>query len=285
VRHRTRKTLASVLTYIAILVMLLIPFFPLYWMVNTSFKDLGAVFAMPPQWLPLKPTLDNFKNVLASAKGIQLNFLTYFKNSLLVCTGTVILSITIATFASYAFSRFRFGGRRFLLNLVLTSQMFPLTLLLISFYIFFARIGLLNTRTGLIVINTSFALPFCVWMLKGFFDRIPQEIEEAAMIDGCGTLQALVQVVLPMALPGIFAVAVFSFMVAWDEYLFALTLIGHDPFRTLPPGIVLSFVGQFEIRWGDMMAASIIATVPVLIIFLFFQRYLIQGLTEGAVKG
>lgn len=258
--------------------------FPLYWMLSTSFKNLGDVLSMPPQLWPIRPTLENFKRVLFAYPGQRVFFMTFFKNSLIVGSGTVIFSTSLAALSAYVFSRYRFVGRKVILNAVLIFQMFPLVLLLISFYAMFSKLGLLNTHIGLIIAHTSFALPLCTWMLKGFFDKIPKSIEEAALIDGCSQLQIVTKIIFPLALPGIFSVAVFAFLTSWDEYLFALTLIATDEVRTLPPGMVLTFVGQFEIRWGDMMAASVVVTIPIAIIFLISQRLLIEGLTSGAVK-
>ncbi|NPV53918.1 MAG: carbohydrate ABC transporter permease [Firmicutes bacterium] len=282
---RRKRLLAKVGTYAALVAMLVIIYFPVYWMVITSIKHHNVLFKLPPEWFPRKPTLLPYYNVIASGQAEALNFLAYFRNSIIVSASTVFLSIILATMAGYAFSRFRYAGRRTTLTAILITQMFPLPMLLISFYIMFWRLRLLNTYTGLIISYTSFALPFCIWMLKGFFDKIPGELEEAALIDGCSRLQALCKVILPLALPGVLAVGVFSFLVAWDEFMFALTLMSQDSMRTIPPGVILSFVGEFDIRWEDMMAASIIVTVPVVVIFLGLQKYLIQGLTAGAVKG
>lgn len=275
---------SSIFKLVFLLVCSMFIIFPFYWMVVTSLKALGDALAIPPQLLPIRPTLENFKRILFGYPGERVFFMTFFKNSLIVGGGTVILSTGMAMLAAYAFSRHRFIGRRIILNAILIFQMFPLVLLLISFYIMFSKLGLLNTHIGLIIAHTSFALPLCTWILKGFFDKIPKEIEEAALIDGCSSLQVILRVTFPLALPGIFAVAIFAFLTSWDEYLFALTLIATDQTRTLPPGIVLTFVGQFEIRWSDMMAASIIATLPVAILFLLSQRLLIEGLTTGALK-
>jgi len=273
-------------TYCALLAALGIVMFPLYWMVNTSLKERHMLFALPPEWIPSEPTIDAYKTVLfAGGPADALNFMAYFRNSMIVSSCTVVLCICLATLAGYGFSRLRFHRKRTLLTGLMICQMFPLPMLLISYYIIFLRIGLLNTYTGLVLSYTSFALPFCIWMLKGFFDQIPKELEEAALIDGCSRLQALKRVILPLALPGVLAVGVFSFLVAWDEFIFALTLMARDHMRTLPPGIILSFVGQFAIRWEDMMASSVIITVPVVIAFLLLQRYLVQGLTSGAIKG
>ncbi|HDN85539.1 MAG TPA: carbohydrate ABC transporter permease, partial [Candidatus Aerophobetes bacterium] len=268
-----------------ILIILCLTLFPFYWMILTSFKPRTELFTLPPDWIPKTPTLKNYYDVLFSVKAERLNFITYFKNSVIVCTTVVALTLILAVPAGYSFSRFRFGGRRAVLNLVLISQMLPIVMLLIPFYIAFRKLGLLNTYICVILPYLVFTLPFSMWMLKGYFDTIPTELEDAAMVDGCTKLGAMGKVILPNILPGIIATSIVAFMMAWDEYIIALTLLARDEMRTLPPGIVLSFVGEFEIRWGPMMAASVIISLPVMLIFAFLHKHLIAGLTAGAVKG
>lgn len=268
-----------------VILALFITLFPIYWMVLTSFKPRVELFKLPPDWIPETPTLKNYYDVLLSVKAERLNFITYFKNSVVVCSAVVALTLILAIPAAYSFSRFRFGGRRTVLNLVLVSQMLPIVMLLIPFYVTFRKLGLLNTYVSVIVPYLVFTLPFSMWMLKGYFDAIPTELEDAAMVDGCTKLQAMSKVVLPNISPGVIATSIVAFMMAWDEFIIALTLLARDEMRTLPPGIVLSFVGEFEIRWGPMMAASVIVSLPVMLIFAFLHKHLIAGLTAGAVKG
>ncbi|MGE3799079.1 MAG: carbohydrate ABC transporter permease, partial [Thermomicrobiales bacterium] len=186
---------------------------------------------------------------------------------------------------AYALSRYPFRGSSKLMLSILSLQMFPQAMLLISFYVIFLQLRLLNTYQGLILANATFAVPFSIWMLKGFFDTVPREIEEAAMIDGCTRFSVLPRIVLPMVTPGLVAAGVYTFLIAWDEYLFASTLMINPEMRTLPPGIIQSFVGQFYLNWPNVMAASVLITIPVTVLFIFFQKYLVQGLTAGAVKG
>lgn len=268
-----------------ILFALFLTLFPFYWMVLTSFKFRAELFQLPPDWIPKTPTLKNYYDVLLSVKAERLNFITYFKNSVVVCIAVVALTLILAIPAGYSFSRFRFGGRRTVLNLVLVSQMLPIVMLLIPFYVTFRRFGLLNTYTSVILPYLVFTLPFSMWMLKGYFDAIPTELEDAAMVDGCTKLEAMRKVILPNILPGVIATSIVAFMMAWDEFIIALTLLARDEMRTLPPGIVLSFVGEFEIRWGPMMAASVVISLPVMLIFAFLHKHLIAGLTAGAIKG
>lgn len=279
------RLLSRILRRVLIGILLAITLFPIYWMVITSVKPRVDFFKLPPDWIPKTLTSDHYYAVLASGMGGQLNFLNYFKNSVIVCGIVVILTLILAIPAGYAFSRFRFGGRRTLLNLVLVSQMLPIVMLLIPFYIAFRKLGLLNTYASVVFPYLVFTLPFSMWMLKGYFDTIPRALEEAAMIDGCTRVEAMRRVLLPNITPGLIATSIVAFIMAWDEFIIALTLLVSDNMRTLPPGIIMSFVGEFEIRWGDMMAASMIITIPVMLAFAFLHRHLVRGLTAGAVKG
>jgi len=279
------RLLSKILRRVLIGILLAITLFPIYWMVITSVKPRVDFFKLPPDWIPKTLTSDHYYAVLASGMGGQLNFLNYFKNSVIVCGIVVILTLILAIPAGYAFSRFRFGGRRTLLNLVLVSQMLPIVMLLIPFYIAFRKLGLLNTYASVVFPYLVFTLPFSMWMLKGYFDTIPRALEEAAMIDGCGRVEAMRRVLLPNITPGLIATSIVAFIMAWDEFIIALTLLVSDNMRTLPPGIIMSFVGEFEIRWGDMMAASMIITIPVMLASAFLHRHLVRGLTAGAVKG
>jgi multiple sugar transport system permease protein len=193
--------------------------------------------------------------------------------------------MAIASLAGYAVSRLRFPGKRPLLLGILATQMFPHVLILISLYGMFRQLHLMNTHLGLIFSFTTFAVPFSVWMMKGFFDGIPHEIEEAALIDGCTRMGALRRVVLPLVSPGLLAVSLFSFLDGWNNLLYPLTLATSVEVRTIPPGLLLSFLGQFKHDWAGMMAASVVVTVPVIIIFVLLQRFLVRGLTAGAIKG
>ncbi|MGI9862269.1 carbohydrate ABC transporter permease [Moorella naiadis] len=255
--------------------------FPIYWMLSTSLKENLDVFKLPPDLWPLHPTLINYFNL---SNGITPIW-TFFINSVITSLGTVVIAVALATFAGYALSRLRFRFRKSILIGVLVTQMFPLVVLLIPLYLFYVRSHLLNTYFGLILAYTSFTLPFGIWMIKGFVDTVPVEIEEAAMVDGCTRLQAMRQVVFPLIIPGVVATAVFAFLDAWNNLLFPLTLVNDVTMKTLPPGMILAFGGEFKHDWGGMMAASTIVTIPVIIGFVLIQRYLVEGLTGGAVKG
>lgn len=280
-----RRRAILVLSYGYLLVLLAFTFVPLFWMVSSALKPVDDLFIIPPQWIPENPTLTAMDSVITGDMGRPSLFLDYFQNSLIVTLGTTILALAVSTLAAYSLSRYPFRGSNNLMLSILSLQMFPQALLLISFYIIYLQLHLLNTYQGLILANVTFAVPFSIWMLKGFFDTVPREIEEAALIDGCSRFSVLPRIVLPLITPGLLAAGVYTFLIAWDEYLFASTLIQKPDMRTLPPGIIQSFVGQFYLNWPNVMAASVLITIPVTLLFIFFQKYLVQGLTVGAVKG
>ena len=255
--------------------------FPFYWMISTAFKtDLG-VFKVPPELWPSEVTLENIRKLFREGSLIP----RFFLNSLGTALATVVVTVVLAIFSGYALSRLRFRFRSKILIGVLVTQMFPMVVLLIPLYILYLKAHLLNTWIGLVLAYTSFALPFGVWMIKGFIDSVPVEMEEAAMIDGCSRMGAMIRVVLPGATPGIVATGIFAFLDAWNNLLFPLTLVNELEMKTLPPGMILYFMGQFRADWGGMMATSFLTTIPIVVIFVLVQRYLVAGLTAGAVKG
>lgn len=210
-------------------------------------------------------------------------FLRWLANSLVVSAGVTVTGVALASTAGYAFSRFRFTGRKATMLAILTTQMFPATMLLLPLYVLIAAVGLVNTWLGLMVFYTATALPFCVWQMKGFYDTIPPALEEAARIDGCNRFQAFWHVVLPLATPGLVITALFSFMTAWSEYIVAAQVMQDERMFTLPLGIK-GFQASLSSQWGLYAAASILVSIPVVCVFLAFSRYLVNGLTVGAVK-
>lgn len=210
-------------------------------------------------------------------------FLRWLGNSLLVASLVTLTGVALASTAGYAFSRFRFVGRRAMLIGILTTQMFPATMLLLPLYILIARLHLVNTYLGLMVFYVSTALPFCVWQMKGFYDTIPPSLEEAARVDGCSRSAAFWRIVLPLAVPGLVITALFSFMVAWSEYIVAAQVMQDENMFTLPLGLK-SFQANMSTQWGLYAAASILVSVPVVVVFLLLSRYLVSGLTLGSVK-
>jgi arabinogalactan oligomer / maltooligosaccharide transport system permease protein len=232
------------------------------------------------QWrlIPENATLDSYRQLFA-----EQPFLRWLRNSLLVSGAVTVTGVALASIGGYAFSRFRFVGRQAMMVSILTTQMFPATMLMLPLYIMIAKLGLINTYLGLCVFYASTALPFCVWQMKGFYDTIPASLEEAARIDGCGRWAAFCRVILPLATPGLVITALFSFMSAWSEYLVAAQILQDRNLFTLPLGLK-SFQSTMSTQWGLYAAASILVSVPVVIVFVALSRYLVSGLTLGSVK-
>ncbi|MCG8498984.1 MAG: carbohydrate ABC transporter permease [Firmicutes bacterium] len=270
----------TVLSYVLIIAFCILFLFPIYWMLSTSFKTNDVIMKLPPQWIPRAPTLQNYLNVFGDNK-----FLTFYKNSIIVSLSTTVTSLILAVLASYSFSRFKFFGSNAIQMVFLSTQMFPAMVLLIAMYTMYRQLNLINTYTALVLACTTKALPLSVWVLKGFYDGIPRDLEEAASIDGCGRYETLFKVILPLIKPGALAVAIYAFLVSWDDFLWGLTLVNKLEMRTLTPGISLTYLGEFSYDWAKVMTAAVGASVPVLTAFIFMQKYMISGLTVGAVKG
>lgn len=275
------KSLKNALISLMLLVMVGFIFFPTFWMVSTSLKPNADAFAVPPQWIPLKITFENYASQLVDRAG----FITYVSNGVFVALTTALVTIVVSVPAAYAIARLRFRGKRWLLIGILASQMFPPVIIVVALYTLFRDLSLLDTYFGLILSFTSFSLPFSIWMLAGFVETVPAEIEDAALVDGCNRFQLLWQIVLPLILPGLVGVGLFSFLNAWNNLIFALSLTTSQDMRTIPPGFLLTYVGEFQYKWADMFAGAVIVTLPMVILFIGLQRFLIKGLTAGAVKG
>ncbi|MEV4995726.1 carbohydrate ABC transporter permease [Streptomyces niveus] len=270
----TRRIILAFLTAFALL--------PVYVMVSSSLKPLEDVTGKF-QWIPSEITIRPYFDIWDTVPLAH-----YFMNSLIVAGAATVLSVTIAVFSAYAVSRYRFRGKRVFTVTVLSTQMFPGILFLLPLFLIFVNIGnstgvaLYGSRGGLILTYLTFSLPFSIWMLIGYFDSIPKDLDEAAMVDGCGPFGALFRVVVPAAVPGIVAVSVYAFMTAWGEVLFA-SVMTNDETRTLAVGLQ-GYATQNDVYWNQIMAASLVVSVPVVAGFLLLQRYLVAGLTAGAVK-
>ncbi len=253
--------------------------FPFLWMLSTSLKRSSEVFATPPTLVPRHLTLGNFARLLT-----ETNFTTYFRNSLTVSCATVALTLGVSALGAYGLTRFRFRGRETIAGLILLTYMFAPIMIIIPFYIVVKQLGLVNTHLALVLSYTTFCLPFCLWLLRAFFQSVPLELEEAALVDGAHRGRAVWHVVLPLALPGIIAAGIFTFILAWNDFLFALVLISSDELKTLPVGVNDLFNATI-VDWGMITAAGVMITVPTVGFFAGVQRYLIRGWGSGGLKG
>ncbi len=267
-----------------IVFLLIIVLFPVYWLVLTSLKYPVDVHTPNPSFFPDKLRFENYLDIW---KTVPLG--RYFKNSLIIALFSMVFATLVATFAGYALSKFRFRGRKTIGMTFLVTQMFPGILFLLPYYLIFiliknqTGIALIGTYPGLIITYTAFVTPFTIWVMRGYFDTIPMELEEAALIDGCGFFSAFWKVILPTAVPGIITVAMLSFMKSWNEVLFATVLTNKET-RTLALGLY-EFQQQFTTSWNLVMAAGVVIALPVIIFFTFLQKHLVSGFTSGAVKG
>lgn len=253
--------------------------FPIYWMIVTSLKPNSVIMRLPPQFLPTHPIADHYISVLSDHR-----FFTFYKNSVIVAVLTTGVTLMLAILASYSFSRFRYRFSGPLQMLFLSTQMFPAVVLLIALYTMYSKCGLINTYTALVLACTTSALPLSILVLKGFFDTVSATIEEAATIDGAGRFQTLFTIVIPLIKPGIVAVGLYSFLVCWDDFLWSLTLTNKLEMRTLSAGISMLYLGEQSQDWARVMSAATSASLPILIVYIFLQKYMIEGLAMGAVK-
>jgi ABC-type glycerol-3-phosphate transport system permease component len=254
--------------------------FPIAWIIKTAVETPQFIRNPQIQWIPLKSTLENFTQVLQDPRAMVGRS---FMNSLIVAGISTLLSTLITVLAAYAISRFNFIGKNFFAIYLLMINMVPATLILISMFIFLVKIKLVNSHPGLIIYYTAIGLPLAIWMLKSYFDTIPIDLEEQAMIDGATRLQAIRHIILPLALPGIVSVTVYVFMTHWNEFMAALTIVQKQELRTLPVQII-NFVGFERNEWGPMMAFSVIISIPAVVLFVFAQKHLVGGLTAGYTK-
>jgi multiple sugar transport system permease protein/raffinose/stachyose/melibiose transport system permease protein len=275
-----RRSLLGELTIsISALVLILVCLFPFAWMALSSIKTLPELYTIPPHWLPDAPTLGNYATVLFNS-----NIPRYFLNSVIISVGSTALALLLAVFASYGFARFNFRGKRLFQSFVLVGQLLPTAAIIVPLFITLRYLGLVNTYWGLILVYTIITLPLSVWMLQSYFRAIPYELEEAAIMDGTSRVGVLFRIVLPLSLPGIVAVVVYAFVTTWNEFIFALCFATDSTVKTLPIGLA-EFSTEFNTDWGGVMAASLVMTLPVALLFLSMQRLFVSGLTAGATKG
>lgn len=272
-----RRFLNIINLFISIGIMLII-LLPILWSINFSLRPPSERYSFLTNPFAVGYTLKNYKNALYPA------FIRYIINSIIISFGTAIITLVVSIFAAYSFSRLRFYGRSHIFVAILLSQLIPITSIIIPVYQILKSMHLINTYFGLILSYLTFTVPVSIWMLKGFFDNIPVEIEEAAVVDGCTKLGAFFRVVIPISKPGITATVVWIIIMTWQEVIYALTIITSKEMRTISVGI-LDFFGQWAIDYPTLFAGAIIVSVPIIILFIFLQRYFIAGLAEGAVKG
>ncbi len=278
---RRMSSFQKVITVLVLIAALVFFMFPVVWMFLTSFKTEAEYFSYPPVFIPEDFSFRNYFNAMAfppdGRGGIQ-----GLRDSLIIASATTVVSVLIGSLAAYSLSRFKTGGENFSFW-ILSTRMFPPVAAALPLFLIFKEIKLLDSHLALIIANTVFSLPFVIWLLKGFFDELPTELEEAALIDGCSHWGAFARVALPLVTPGLVATALFSFIFAWNEFMFALLLTRRNV-RTLTI-IVPSLVGGHEILWGEIAAIGMVAIIPGILLALLLQRYLVRGLTMGAVKG
>ena len=266
-------------SYTILVIAAAIAIFPVFWIFSTSLKPAAEVLSPNLSIFPKTFTLDNYRQVLAGGL-----FWRWMFNSVFVAICTTVIGIILASTTAYAVSRFAFWGKKPVLFSFLVAQMFPGAILIVPLYNIMKDLNLLNTFTGLVIAYSTLSLPFCVWMLKGFFDAIPISLEEAAMIDGLSSFGTFYKIILPLSLPGLAVTGFFSFITAWNEFMFALTFMTGENSYTLPVGL-RTYVFEFNTAWHLMAAGAIVVTIPVLVVFLVAQRFLISGMTAGGVKG
>ena len=267
-------------TYIALSVASVFVLLPLIYMVSTSFKSIEEIMtARQATLLPVTWSTEGYSDVMH-----KYPFLMYTKNSVMVVSASTVIAVLFSTLAGYGFSRFRFAGHGAVLMFILVTQMFPSVMLYVPYYKMMANVGLSNSRTGLTLVYIGSVIPFCTWMMYGFFNGISRELDEAAMIDGAGRTRTFWQIVMPLTLPGLISTTIYAFIQGWNEYMFAMIFTTTDAIRTIPVAIG-QMSGSYSIYWNDLMAASCIASLPLIVLFLFLQKYFISNMTGGAVKG
>ena len=276
---RRERRLEAVLSYSLLALATVYALFPIAWMLSTSLKSEAEAFSLPIRWIPQRPTVSTYVEMWTLKP-----FGLYFWNSLVVSGVTALLSTAVGALAGYGFSRFQFRFRTTLMAGFLATQMISGVLVIGPYFQILAAVELYNTLTGLIIAYVTICLPFAAWMSKGYFDSIPKELDEAGLVDGASRLQIFLRIIMPIALPGTVCTLLFAFLLAWQDLLWALCLISIDEKRTVTLGVAFT-VGEFMIKWPMLTAASLIGSLPTIILYLFLQRFYVEGLARGAVKG
>ena len=278
-KRSAMRTAGSVLKYLTILVLFVFLLFPVYWMLATSLKTNPESYRIIPTLWPELISFDGYRTLFEDGK-----FLIYYQNNLIVSAMAAVVICFISVFAGYALSRFHFRWNVVLLATFSFSQMMPVISRLISLYTILRKLGMTDTHIGLVLAISATQVPFCVSLMASFFDGIPRDLEEAANVDGCGRMKTLMRIILPLVVPGLLAVGVYSFLMTWDDYLHAITLVRSPELWTLSQGLKLTYLGEVS-DWQLINSASILGALPMIFVFFFFQKYMVKGLVAGAVKG
>lgn len=270
----------NALCYLGLTLGSLIVLVPIIYMASTSLKSINEIMTSSTVTLfPQKISMEAYKNVLT-----EYPFFTYLKNSVFISVLSTAVAVLFSTLAGYGFSRFHFKGKGMIMMFILVTQMFPAVMLFVPYYKLLTIYGLANSRGGIILVHIASVIPFCSWMMYGFFNSISRELDEAARIDGCGHIKIFLQIIAPLTLPGLVSTTIYAFIQSWNEYMFSMLCITADKMKTLP--VAIGQMASFDkVMWNDLMAASLLSSIPVLILFIFLQRYFISSMTQGAVKG
>ncbi len=274
-----KRVVGKILFYALVFVIAAYALLPVLWGLSTSLKSEVEVYSLSPSFIPAKPTLDNYRQVFGDA-----DMMAYLRNTVIIAISSTIISVMVAIFGAYGFSRFKFPGRAGLLYSILFTRVLPRVCLLVPFYITLSNMKLVNSYRGLVLVYLIIGMPITIWLLKGYIDALPEEVEEAAQIDGCNSLQVLFKIVVPMVAPALASISMFAFILAWNEFLFPLLIAKDTSTRPISVGLAF-YIDEVGIQWGPMLAASIVMSVPAIGVFSFAQKYIIAGLSEGAVKG
>jgi multiple sugar transport system permease protein len=273
--HRLRRNLLLGLSIVILMILVLAPF---YWIFSSSIKAPQEIIARKPTLFPQSFTTQHYSKLLNDSP-----FPTYMRNSLIVAAGTMVITVFLSTLAAYGLYRMRFPGRKMLFRIILITYAFPGVLLLVPMYQMMSALGLVDDLLALVIVDVTLASPFAVWMLQAFFRTIPQELEEAAALDGASRLGVIVRIMLPLAAPGVASIAIFAFITSWTEYIFASILIISEANRTVPVGLA-GIIGQYQVDWGLLLAGATVTVLPVLVLFGLVGRNFVEGLTAGAVR-
>lgn len=273
--HMLKRTLF----YFTAFILVVLSFFPLYWLFITSIKPINEMFSMPPKFITLNPLIDHYVEVFRAQP-----FELYYGNSLLVAAYTLVICLVFGSMLGYAVSRLQFKGKSIVLLVVVSTSMFPPMTMVLPIFMGLREFDLLNSYTGLSLVHAAFGLPMIIWLLSALFKEIPKELEEAAFIDGYNRLQTFFRIMLPLAAPALATAGILVFVHSWNEFLFAFTMMSETTKRTLPVGIMM-YPGEHSFPWATISAAVVMSVVPLVLLILFFQKRIVQGLTNGAVKG